>query len=117
MNKFSFMEQTADAICISMRDTPEDWVISTYTVESKPTRVELWHSTLCYADPITQVWKYRTRETVFSNEQGVRIREAFSKMVEENASKQQQELINKFTKKTPEKGKSKVWWKFWRIAK
>lgn len=109
MKNYNYMDSVVDEICYSMLSSPDRWEVNVYTVLDKKSRNELWHG---HDDkPITKYWTGRTTEEVFSESQGIRIRQAFDKMREINSSLNQQKLISTFNEKEV---KTKRWWEFWK---
>lgn len=124
MKDFDKMNDTVDAICYSLENECHKWDWNQYTLNGKG--FEFW---IANTNSITQTWR-PTQDTVFSYEQGKRIKASFEKCKEAKASNAQQKLMNSFKKEPPHInlakppappspppsriiGSSSPWWKFW----
>ena len=89
MNDFKHMDSVVDEICHSLENEPETWKFESCTMSKNG--VTYWTTTTgSYA--ITQTWN-GARETVFSKEQGLRIRLSYEKAREITASEAQKKII------------------------
>ena len=97
MNDFKHMDSVVDEICHSLENEPETWKFESCTMSKNG--VKYWTAMSCY---ITDTWMSGTRETVFSKEQGRRIRLSYEKAREITASEQQKKIIQSMKEKEPE---------------
>jgi len=91
MNDFSSMDLAVDKLCQSMKNTPEQWTISTYHVDHKISGIKYWFG---LTDTITEIWNGDSREEVFSREQGDKLYSAMIAMKQKNGSEDQKKIIN-----------------------
>lgn len=108
MIEYKFMDSVVDEICHSMINNPERWEMGTYIVTDKKSGISYWHSENYKS--ITQTWRSGKDDKVFSEEQGMRIYQAFKIMRENSASGMQKRVIMSFK----ETDKLKRWWEFWK---
>lgn len=95
MSQFDVMEDTVTKICESLINEPFKWVFETCHFHHKNNpKIKYWDS--ISEDPVTEHWNGRSAVTVFSEEQGIRIRQAYLKARLVVANKTQQEIINSF---------------------
>ncbi len=116
MNDFKFMDDVVNKICKSMKEDPNRWLISTYTVEDTESGVDYWISD---HKNIYSIWTGNTTERVFSNAQGKMIGKAFQELCSIKESQAQEKVIKSFKPKVifalnPSKKKIKKWWEFWK---
>ena len=97
MNDFKHMDSVVDYICHSLEDEPETWVFETYTMSKKG--IKYWIGAGSDRS-ITKMWNGRTTDTVFSEEQGKRIRKSYNRAREIIASEAQKKVISSM----------KPWW-------
>lgn len=90
--EYKYMQGAVDILCKDMEDNPSTYSIGTYTFSKKGSGVEYWLP-LGDREPITEVWDGCTHITVFSLEQGYKIRKAFDKLRDTIASEEQNRVI------------------------
>ena len=111
MSKFDYMEKTVNEICSSLENTPEHWKFETYTFKNILTDVEFWAGE--GNSSITESLESGTADTVFSVEQGKRIRKSYNIARKKSASVRQQKINESFGKMADNKLNSKGnWWVF-----
>lgn len=97
-------------ICDSMKNNPNRWEITTYTLNDKKSGLRYW---LGLGDTeITKTWNGRSNDTVFTCTQGQEIFQAYLLMREYKASAAQEKVLASFKGKQTTKDKS--WWEFWK---
>ena len=95
MSDYDFMQDTVDALCEDMENNPDNYRITTFTLDSLGDGVEYWTAT----GAITQIWNGHTTEDVFSYKQGVQIYKAFLKLQSVKSSVAQKKVIASLVKK------------------
>jgi hypothetical protein len=104
--KYDYMNEAVDELCSAMVKNPERFSIGVHTMDDGKTGVEYWISG---GGAITETWNGRSSNTVFSYEQGKRVREAFSEMREIKASNAQQKILNGVNKPNDSETVSKTY--------
>lgn len=113
----NLMDETVKEICDSMLNNPNRWLITTYTVDDCVSGVKYWiASRNDYS--ITQIWNGSSRDTVFTEEQGKLIGNAFFEMRKYKASEAQLKVMKSMEPKPSytlyEVDSERKWWEFWK---
>jgi len=103
--KFDYMNEAVDELCYAMVNNPGRFSVGVHTMTDTKTGVEYWISTTG-GSGITDTWNGRSNNTVFSYEQGKRLRDAFTQMREIKASNAQQRILNASQKTDDNEGGS-----------
>ncbi len=109
----SVMDGVVKEICESMLNNPNRWRIETYTIKDKQSGVEYWIDN-GWQGSITHIWNGRSRDEVFTEEQGHLVYEAYIRMKEYKASAAQEKVLASFKVKSKEVTSQKAWWEFWK---
>lgn len=114
MKEFKYMEDTVNKICESLINEPHLWVFETNKFTKENSGVWFW-SSLVNSESITQTWDGASVSTVFSYEQGERIKEAYDIARQKQASVKQQKIIEAMMNKEKESEQTtKRWWEVWK---
>ncbi len=113
--EFAFMEEAVSDICDSLENDPNRWTIGTHTLTDNKTGILYWISgTYGTTGAITETWNGSSKNTVFSYEQGKRIRASFDIMRRTKANQAQLKVLRATRKnitdvKFKEIGERKPW--------
>ena len=96
MSQFDIMNDVVDEICKSLVEEPHQWEFNTYTFKHKRTKVEYWGDMSNHS--ITNIWNGHSQNQVFSDEQGIKIAEAYKNARNQQADLAQQKVISSMSK-------------------
>lgn len=90
--KFEFMEDAANELCDELENNPNRFTETTHTLNDNRTGTQYWIGSSS-RNAITEVWNRNSNDTVFSYQQGMRIRAAFEAMREYKANAAQEKIL------------------------
>lgn len=91
--QYEFMEGAVQELCDAMRNNPERFVIDIYTLNDTKTGIKYWIGSSAHGC-ITEIDAGRANHTVFSNEQGKRVWQAYQLLREVNANRAQRRVLD-----------------------
>lgn len=103
---FDYMDEAVEAICKSLENEPEKWVFETYTFHKRGSSVRYWST----FSSITEIWDGRASHTVFSGEQGDKIKSSYHIARAKQADLNQIKVLKDIVVS------EKPWYKFWQSA-
>lgn len=110
MSQFDIMNDTVKEICKSLVEEPHQWEFGSCTFKHKRSNIEYWGD--MSSPSITHVWTGRTRNRVFSDEQGRKIAEAYKNARNHQADVDQQKVISAMSKLKSAESTKRRWWIF-----
>jgi len=94
MNKFEHMEDFVNKLCEALENNPQDFVFNPHTFTMKGSKTVFWNDD--HSGIICKTWNGYTTDTVFSEQQGRRIKKSYEVARSKVASEKQKEVLKMF---------------------